>query len=70
MGETRNAYKFPAGELHRIRMLARTRQRCEDHVKLNFEEACPKGIVWIHPAQDCEHCKERFSGFHKMPGIY
>jgi hypothetical protein len=45
MKETRNAYKFPTGELHRKRMLAITRQRCEDNIELNFEETCRKGSV-------------------------
>jgi hypothetical protein len=52
MGEWRSVYKVLVGKTEGNTSLGRSRQRWEDHIKMDIKEVGLGGMDWIELAQD------------------
>ena len=52
IGESKGAYRGLVGKSDRKSPLGRPRRRCEDNIKMDFEEVGCSGMDWIDVAQD------------------
>jgi hypothetical protein len=75
MGEERGVHRVLVGKPEGKRPLGRARRRCEDNIKMDFQEVGGGRGDWMALAQDRDRWRalvsmERTFGFHKMRSIF